>query len=88
MTAMAIVHLPSGLSQFTGGLSAVEVHASRVSDALAMLVARFPDLAAQIDDMAVAVDGQIYQQPGYQPLGATSEVHLVPRIAGGSTSNQ
>jgi molybdopterin converting factor small subunit len=84
MTSMAIVHLPSGLTQFTGGLSAVEVHASRVSDALAMLAARFPDLAPHLDEMAVAVDGEIYQQPGYQPLDPASEVHLVPRVAGGS----
>jgi hypothetical protein len=47
------------------------------------LVDRFPDLAHQLDDIAVAVDGEIYQQPGYQPLSARSEVHLVPRVAGG-----
>jgi hypothetical protein len=27
--------------------------------------------------------GEIYQEPGYQPLRADSDVHLVPRIAGG-----
>jgi hypothetical protein len=49
-----------------------------------MLAARFPDLAPHLDEMAVAVDGEIYQQPGYQPLDPASEVHLVPRVAGGS----
>jgi sulfur-carrier protein len=66
---MATVHLPSGLTQFTGGL--------------ATLAARYPDLGPQLDEVAVAVDGEIYQDPGYQPVGPTSEVHLVPRIAGG-----
>jgi molybdopterin converting factor small subunit len=80
---MATVYLPSGLTAFTGGVETIEVEASRVVDLMAALAARFPDLAPQLDEMAVAVDGEIYQQPGYQPLTARSEVHLVPRIAGG-----
>ena len=80
---MATVHLPSGLTQFTGGQSAVTIEATRVADLLAMLVERFPELAPQLDEIAVAIDGEIYQDPGYQPLRPASEVHLVPRIAGG-----
>ncbi len=80
---MAILHVPSGLTQFTGGIATVEVDAVRVSDALDQLAARFPALAAHIADMAVAVDGEIYTQPGYQAVSASSEIHLLPRIAGG-----
>ena len=80
---MARVHLPSGLTAFTDGVSDVEIDASRVADLLAALATRFPRLASQLDEIAVAVDGEIYQQPGYQPLRSDSEVHLVPRIAGG-----
>jgi hypothetical protein len=80
---MATVHLPSGLTQFTGGLSVVDIDAPRVVDLLTSLVERFPDLAPQLDEIAVAIDGEIYQDPGYQPVRATSDVHLVPRIAGG-----
>jgi len=80
---MATVHLPSGLTQFTGGLSVVEIDATRVIDLLSALGKRFPDLAPQLDEVAVAIDGEIYSQPGYQSLRAGSEVHLVPRIAGG-----
>ena len=80
---MALVHLPSGLTQFTGGVADVEIQASRVHDLMTMLAERFPALAPQLDEMAVAIDGEIYQQPGYQELGAASEVHLLPRIAGG-----
>ena len=43
----------------------------------------FPLIADQLNDVAVAIDGDIYADPGYQPLRADSEVHLVPRIAGG-----
>jgi molybdopterin converting factor small subunit len=80
---MAIVHVPSGLTAFTSGAASVEIDAPRVVELLAALAARFPALAPQLDEVAVAVDGEIYQQPGYQPLRADSEVHLVPRIAGG-----
>ena len=80
---MARVHLPSGLTQFTGGVADVVVDASRARDLLDRLAERFPALAPQLDDVAVAIDGQIYQDPGYQPVGPASEVHLVPRIAGG-----
>jgi molybdopterin converting factor small subunit len=80
---MATVHLSSGLTQFTGGVTVVEIDATRVSDALEMLAARYPALRDQLDDIAVAVDGEIYQQPGYQELNSASEVHLVPRISGG-----
>ena len=80
---MATVHLPSGLTQFTGGVSVVNVDETRVVDLLATLVKKFPELEPQLNEIAVAIDGEIYQDPGYQPVRPTSEVHLVPRIAGG-----
>jgi molybdopterin converting factor small subunit len=80
---MATVYLPSGLTAFTDGVDTVEIDASRVIDLITALAERFPALAPQLDEMAVAIDGEIYQEPGYQPLTARSEVHLVPRIAGG-----
>jgi molybdopterin converting factor small subunit len=80
---MAVVFLPSGLTAFTGGVDRVEIDASRVVELIAALADRYPALGPQLDEMAVAIDGEIYQDPGYQPLSATSEVHLLPRIAGG-----
>jgi molybdopterin converting factor small subunit len=80
---VATVFLPSGLTAFTDGVYRVDIDASRVIELMAALAARFPALGPQLDEVAVAIDGEIYQEPGYQPLSATSEVHLVPRIAGG-----
>ena len=34
--------------------------------------------------MAVAIDGEIHQHADYLTLSPHSEVHLVPRISGGS----
>ena len=83
---MATVHLPSGFAQFTGGLESVAIDAPRVAELLAELRRRFPQLEDQLNEMAVAIDGNIYSDPGYQALRADSDVHLVPRIAGGSES--
>ena len=80
---MATVHLPSGLTQYTGGAESVVIDAPRLPELLAALRDRFPLIADHLDQMAVAIDGEIYQDPGFQALRADSDVHLVPRIAGG-----
>ena len=80
---MATVYLPSGLTRHTGGVDTIEIDAARVPDLFAALCDRFPPIADQLKDVAVAIDGEIYADPGYQPLRADSEVHLRPRIAGG-----
>jgi sulfur-carrier protein len=80
---MATVHLPSGLRQFAAGVETVDIDAPRVHELLAALSTRFPEMADSLAEMAVAIDGEIYTQPGYQALRPESEVHLLPRIAGG-----
>jgi molybdopterin converting factor small subunit len=80
---MATIHFSSDLRSHTGGVDEIVVAAPRVHELLEAVVARFPDLAAVIGDLAVAVDGEIYQEAGYEDLRPDSEVHFVPRIAGG-----
>ena len=44
----------------------------------------FPGLGNQIDEgMAVAIDGEIYQDAWQAPLGPDSEIVLIPKIGGG-----
>lgn len=80
---MATIHFSSDLSAHTGGLEAISIAAPRVQELMQAVVARFPGLAGLVDDMAVAVDGEIYQDATYVPLAPDSEVHLVPRTVGG-----
>ena len=80
---MPTVHFPRGLMQFTGGIETLAVDAARVHELMMALTERFPDLAGPLAEMAVAIDGEIHQDPGYQSLAPDSEVHLIPRIAGG-----
>jgi molybdopterin converting factor small subunit len=81
---MANVYFPSGLRSYTGGLEQVTIEAPRVRELLDALSARFPALSDHLGGMAVAIDGQIYNDADYQTLGPDAEIYLVPRIAGGS----
>jgi molybdopterin converting factor small subunit len=80
---MAVVHFPDQLREYTGGLEAVVIPASRVHDLVDAVVSRFPGLATAVDEMAIAVDGEIYPASTYATLGPDSDVCFVPRIAGG-----
>ena len=80
---MATVYLPTGLTSYTGGIDEVTIEAPRVRELLLALSARFPGLMPHIEGMAVAIDGQIYNDADYQPVGPDAEIHLIPRIAGG-----
>jgi molybdopterin converting factor small subunit len=79
---MAKVHFSSGLSQHTG-VQEITIDAPRVRDLLDALARRFPGLETQLSGMAVAIDGQIYNDADYQTLQADTELYFVPRLAGG-----
>ena len=81
---MARVSLIGNLSQFTGGVSELEVEAATVHQLFARLGERYPELARHLETgSAVAIDGQIYQDALLQPISRDSEVHILPQIAGG-----
>jgi molybdopterin converting factor small subunit len=79
---MAKVHFSSALSQHTG-VQEITIDAPRVRDLLDALARRFPGLETQLSGMAVAIDGQIYNDADYQTLQADTELYFVPRLAGG-----
>jgi molybdopterin converting factor small subunit len=81
---MAHVTLTGNLRNFTGGVTELSVDASSVRQLLRQLGARFPELAPHLEQgLAVAIDGQIYQDAILQEIAPASEVHLLPQIAGG-----
>ena len=82
---MAHVVIPSALRGLTHGEAELEVDASDVRDLIARLEERFPGFRARLgDDVAVAIDGEIIPDPLLEPVGASSEVHFLPAISGGS----
>jgi molybdopterin synthase sulfur carrier subunit len=80
---VAVVHLSSDLSPYADGLTEVEVAGARVVDIFLALSRRFPGLAGRLAHMAVAIDGEMYQDADYRPVRPDSEIHLVPPIQGG-----
>ena len=81
---MAHVTLTGNLRQFTGGVTELSMDASSVRHLLKQLGDKFPELAPHLEQgLAVAIDGQIYQDALLQEIAVDSEVHLLPQIAGG-----
>ena len=81
---MVRVRLSSSFTPYTGGQTRFEVDAANVRQLLERLGARYPQLKPQLEHgVAVAIDGVIYQDALFQPIGGASEVVLIERIAGG-----
>ncbi len=81
---MAQVTLIGNLRQFTGGETEMTVEAATVRQLFTKLAARYPELAPHLQQgLAVAIDGQIYQDALFQEIRPDSEVHILPQIAGG-----
>jgi hypothetical protein len=78
------VVLIGNLAQLTGGVAEFQLSVKQLFE---QLTALHPILGRHLaDGVAVAIDGQIYQDALLEPIGRDSEVFLLPQIAGGSTS--
>jgi len=78
------VVLSGTLKELAGGAAEIEIEAGNVRQLLRALGERYPALAPHLDDgYAIAIDGQIFQDAWFAPIGPDSEVHLVPAIRGG-----
>jgi molybdopterin synthase sulfur carrier subunit len=70
--------------RFTGGRTEFEVAATNFRRLVLELDERFPGLGKQVEDsMAVAIDGEIYQDAYAAVLKPESEIVLIPKIGGG-----
>jgi molybdopterin converting factor small subunit len=82
---MPRVTLIGNLSQFTGGVATLDVpDATTIRQLFRRLADLHPELAPHLDNgLAVAIDGQIYQDDWLAPMTADSDVQILPQIAGG-----
>ncbi len=81
---MAIVTLPSALSAETGGPGPVAIDARNMRQLYDELDARWPGVGTRLrEESAVAIDGEIIQEPLLERLGPRSEVHFLPPLSGG-----
>ena len=81
---MAHVTLNGNLRQLTGGKAEFDLDARNVREVLRKLVELHPILEPHLDDsIAVAIDGEIFQDAWFAEVRPESDVHIMPRIGGG-----
>ncbi len=70
--------------QFAAGQTEFEVKATTFRRLILELDQRFPGLGTQVEEsMAIAIDGEIFQDAYSAELRPESEIYLIPKIGGG-----
>jgi len=81
---MVKVAIWGSLRMATEGRAEVEVDAKNLRELLDRLAEQYPGIKPQIDrGVSVSIDGLIYNDSWFTPIGRGSEVVLLPRIVGG-----
>jgi sulfur-carrier protein len=81
---LAHVILSGTLKQLAGGAAQIDLDAADVRQLVRALGEKYPELAPHLDDgYAIAIDGEIFQDAWFAPIGPDSEVHFIPAIRGG-----
>ncbi len=82
---MPRVILPTDLARrFCGGETTFELDAHTVRQLVRALEASHPGIGREIEEtMAMAIDGEIHQDPYLEELRPDSEVFVLPKIGGG-----
>ncbi len=81
---MATISLSNELKPYTGGATLLSLEVASVRQLFEELAECFPQLQPYLENgIAVAIDGEIYQDALLQPIRRESEVLLFSKIAGG-----
>jgi molybdopterin converting factor small subunit len=82
---MARVILSGRLQILAGGAAEIEIDAANVRELLHALERHLPGIGKRVEEgLAIAIDGDIVQEPLLEPVGPGSEVHFLPPIQGGA----
>jgi molybdopterin synthase sulfur carrier subunit len=69
---------------FANGEAAIEILADDVRQLIKKLELKFPGIGDRLRERtAIAIDGEIFQDPMLQPIHEHSEVYFLPMIEGG-----
>ena len=81
---MIKVFLGSNLKNFTNGLEELEVEATSVKSLIAEMERQYPGIADALESgFALAIDGEVIANPGYEILTEVSEVRFLSPMQGG-----
>ena len=74
----------SAAQRFADGRTEFEVEATTFRRLVLELEQRFPGLGKQVEEsMAIAIDGEIFQDAYAAKRKPDSEIYLIPKIGGG-----
>ena len=78
------VFLSGSLVDSLKGLTSVEVEAKTIRELLTRLIDRYPRLEDHLEEgIAVAINGEIFQDTWFEPIPDGADVHILPAIGGG-----
>tara|TARA_Y100000590_G_C15556370_1_gene952962 strand:- start:674 stop:919 length:246 start_codon:yes stop_codon:yes gene_type:complete len=81
---MTKVFLGSSLKKFTNGVEELEIETTSVKSLIADLERQFPGIAEALDSgFALAIDGEVIANPGYEKIKEVSEVRFLSPLKGG-----
>ena len=81
---MTKVFLGSSLKKFTNGVEELEIETTSVKSLIADLERQFPGIAEVLDSgFALAIDGEVIANPGYEKIKEVSEVRFLSPLKGG-----
>ncbi len=81
---MARVVLFGSLRPLAGGEAILEIDAANIGALLRKLGEDHPGLRPQLDrGVSISIDGTIFRDAWLEPIPPDSEVHVLPRLAGG-----
>ena len=90
---MATLFIPAALRRRTAGRDRIETKGTTVAAVLRNADAEYPGIWDDVTEandlrpeLALAVDGEISDDGLLAPVRPTSEIHIVPALAGGSPS--
>lgn len=82
--SLAKIIVSGSVTAYTQGETEFVLDVVNVRQLFKALAVRYPHIPDTFEaDLAVAIDGEIYQDALLQPIRSDSEVHLFPRIEGG-----
>ena len=81
---MTKVFLGSNLKNLTNGVEELEIEATSVKSLIAELDTQFPGIADTLySGFALAIDGEVIANPGYEKLKDVMEVRFLSPMQGG-----
>ena len=81
---MIKVFLGSNLKNLTNGIEELELEATSVKSLIAEMDRRYPGIADALESgFALAIDGEVIANSGYEKLAEVSEVRFLSPMQGG-----